>query len=358
MAAARAAELEHGGRLRSTAGTSRPTRGTTPRARPSSRRSTTSWAGPPSSTEPRCIACARRISGSSSIPTGSPPRGRSATTTWSRTTRWPKATIRFAAPGARTRPSRPRARPTPSRHSRTSPGSSNCPTISPPPASTRSMRRAACCGTRTPRRRASASAAAICDGFPCPLHAKADAEVMGVRPALESPNVTLLTDAPAVRLNTNPEGTVRDRGRDRTRRLDRDRDRRRRRRLVRRGELGQAAAGVGERQASERPGQRLGSGRTQLHVPLQPGGAGPVEGAEPHRLPEDPRRERLLLRGRRVRLPDGEHPDGRQVAGRDVQGREADRDQARADVRAQGHRHARRRLLALDRGPAAARRTA
>ena len=46
-----------------------------------------------------------------------------------------------------------------------------------------------------------------CDGFPCPLHAKADAEVMGVRPALESPNVTLLTDAPAVRLNTNPEGT-------------------------------------------------------------------------------------------------------------------------------------------------------
>jgi hypothetical protein len=28
--------------------------------------------------------------------------------------------------------------------------------------------------------------------------------VMGVRPALEWPNVTLLTDAPAVRLNTNP----------------------------------------------------------------------------------------------------------------------------------------------------------
>jgi choline dehydrogenase-like flavoprotein len=100
-----------------------------------------------------------------------------------------------------------------------------------------------------------------CDGFPCPLHAKADAEVMGVRPALESPNVTLLTDAPAVRLNTNPEGTVGDRGRDRTRRLDRDRDRRRRRRLVRCGQLGQAAAGVRERQASERPGQRLGSGR-------------------------------------------------------------------------------------------------
>jgi choline dehydrogenase-like flavoprotein len=48
----------------------------------------------------------------------------------------------------------------------------------------------------------------FCDGFPCPLHAKADAEVMGVRPALESPNVTLLTEARAVRLNTNPDGTT------------------------------------------------------------------------------------------------------------------------------------------------------
>jgi len=47
-----------------------------------------------------------------------------------------------------------------------------------------------------------------CDGFPCPLHAKADAEVLGVRPALESPNVTLLTNATAVRLETNPAGTA------------------------------------------------------------------------------------------------------------------------------------------------------
>ena len=34
-----------------------------------------------------------------------------------------------------------------------------------------------------------------CDGFPCPVHAKSDAEVLGVRPALEHPNVTLLTNA-------------------------------------------------------------------------------------------------------------------------------------------------------------------
>jgi choline dehydrogenase-like flavoprotein len=46
-----------------------------------------------------------------------------------------------------------------------------------------------------------------CDGFPCLVHAKSDAEVLGVRPALEHPNVTLLTNATAVALSTNPAGT-------------------------------------------------------------------------------------------------------------------------------------------------------
>ena len=49
---------------------------------------------------------------------------------------------------------------------------------------------------------------ANCDGFPCLVHAKADAEVLGVRPALEHDNVTLLTDARVVKLETNPAGTV------------------------------------------------------------------------------------------------------------------------------------------------------
>jgi choline dehydrogenase-like flavoprotein len=47
-----------------------------------------------------------------------------------------------------------------------------------------------------------------CDGFPCLVHAKSDAEVMGVRPALEYPNVTLLTRAKVVRLETNARGTA------------------------------------------------------------------------------------------------------------------------------------------------------
>ncbi len=46
-----------------------------------------------------------------------------------------------------------------------------------------------------------------CDGFPCLVHAKSDAEVLGVRPALEHPNVTLLRNTQAVRLETNPAGT-------------------------------------------------------------------------------------------------------------------------------------------------------
>jgi choline dehydrogenase-like flavoprotein len=47
-----------------------------------------------------------------------------------------------------------------------------------------------------------------CDGFPCLVIGKSDAEVLGVRPALEHPNVTLLTNANAVRLTTNPAGTA------------------------------------------------------------------------------------------------------------------------------------------------------
>jgi choline dehydrogenase-like flavoprotein len=47
-----------------------------------------------------------------------------------------------------------------------------------------------------------------CDGFPCLVHAKSDAEVLAVRPALEHPNVTLVTNAEAVRLETNDAGTA------------------------------------------------------------------------------------------------------------------------------------------------------
>jgi choline dehydrogenase-like flavoprotein len=47
-----------------------------------------------------------------------------------------------------------------------------------------------------------------CDGFPCLVHAKSDAEIIAVRPALAHPNVTLLTDAVVLQLHTNPAGTA------------------------------------------------------------------------------------------------------------------------------------------------------
>jgi choline dehydrogenase-like flavoprotein len=47
-----------------------------------------------------------------------------------------------------------------------------------------------------------------CDGFPCLVHAKSDAEVLGVRPALEHDNVTLLTNARAVALHTSSSGNT------------------------------------------------------------------------------------------------------------------------------------------------------
>jgi choline dehydrogenase-like flavoprotein len=45
-----------------------------------------------------------------------------------------------------------------------------------------------------------------CDGFPCLVHAKSDAEMIAVRPAMEKPNVTLLRNARALRLETSVSG--------------------------------------------------------------------------------------------------------------------------------------------------------
>jgi choline dehydrogenase-like flavoprotein len=45
-----------------------------------------------------------------------------------------------------------------------------------------------------------------CDGFPCLVHGKSDADVLGVRPALEHPNVTLLTNARVLKLETSGSG--------------------------------------------------------------------------------------------------------------------------------------------------------
>jgi len=45
-----------------------------------------------------------------------------------------------------------------------------------------------------------------CDGFPCMVHAKSDAEVVCIRPIMESKNVTLVTMAHVKKLITDPTG--------------------------------------------------------------------------------------------------------------------------------------------------------
>ena len=101
---------------------------------------------------------------------------------------------------------------------------------------------------------------------------------------------TLLTGAYVSRLETGASG------REVTRVLV-ERDgaretlhRRHRGGLRRRDQLRGAAAPLGERPASPRPGQRVGRGRPALHGPRQLGADGAVQVPQPDRVPEDARR--------------------------------------------------------------------
>ena len=138
----------------------------------SSRRSTTSSAGRPSSTGRRSTGSGRRTSASCATTTASRPPGRSPTTSWSPTTRRPSSSTRCTARGARIRPSRPRAPPTRTRRSPTSRGSSSSPTTSPRPGHHPFH---APCGIRLHESNMPYSACVRCrncDGFPCLVHAQ------------------------------------------------------------------------------------------------------------------------------------------------------------------------------------------
>jgi choline dehydrogenase-like flavoprotein len=47
-----------------------------------------------------------------------------------------------------------------------------------------------------------------CDGYPCLVHAKADADVVAVRPVMHRPNITLLTGSEVTKLETDSSGRV------------------------------------------------------------------------------------------------------------------------------------------------------
>ena len=151
-----------------------------------------------------------------------------------------------------------------------------------------------------------------CDGFPCLVQAKSDAEMLGVRPALEHRNVSLRTRAVVTRLETNAAGTAVERvvverdGADEF--YDAD--------LV----VVSAGAANSAKVVCSRPLPII----TRTGWPTRPTATGLTEklhasptawrslrffqGTEPDDVPEDARAERLLLRDEGLRLPNGRRP--------------------------------------------------
>ena len=190
-----------------------------------------------------------------------------------------------------------------------------------------------------------------CDGYPCMVHAKSDAETIAVRPLLMAPNVTLLVEAEVRELQTDASGgsvtgVVVSRGGQ-----GRDVLGGHRRAVGRRVEQRQDPPPVSQRPAPQRTRQRLRPGRAQLHVPQLQGRRCAGQGAQRHGLPEDARPQRLLPRRHRRRLAAREHPDGRQVQRLGDEGRGAQADQARSALEPRRGRRPCRRLLVDDGGP-------
>ena len=179
------------------------------------------------------------------------------------------------------------------------------------------------------RNRSQCIRCAWCDGYPCMVHAKADAEVMAVRPSLpvaerdprdRSYGVTRLETDPSGRTVTGVEV---DRGGDTE---------------VYQADIVVVAAGAANSakillnsanaRPSHRAGQRIGPGRPQLHVPQLQGTGLAEQGAQRHGVPEDARHQRFLFRRWRSPVAPREHPDGGQVERRGHEGRGTEADPA------------------------------
>ena len=349
LAAARAGKLGRGRRVRE-----EPLRLQRHLVRPGrsglpARASTTSWAARPRCTAPLCTACARRTSAKLRHYDGISPA-------------WPigydelepyytkaESCITSTARAAKTRPSR-----RPARRIR-SPAVTHEPRIQ---QLHDDLARAgyhpfhAPCGIMLNEKRspsAPASAARTATASPAWSTPRPTPRCWAVRPALQYPNVTLVTHAQVHTLNTNAAGSaVTEVIVERNGETEHYR-----------GGIVVVACGAANsaklllQSANDRHPHGLANGSDQvgrqLHVSQQHGGPGHLAGAEPHQVPEDPGAERFLLRHARLSIPHGQHPDGRQVARADVQGREADRGRARAHVVAGRAGRARHRFLALDR---------
>ena len=196
---------------------------------------------------------------------------------------------------------------------------------------------------------------ATCDGFPCLVHAKSDAEVLGVRPALEHANVTLLTNAKVARLETNERGHGRHRGRRRAATAARSGSRATSS-WSRAARPTRPSCSCSRRTTSTRTAWRTAptrSAATTCSTTRRPCSRSPARRTRPRT------RRRSALNDFYFGSDDFEYPLGNvQMVGKshgaDVPRREAGRDEAGARVDARADGAPRHRLLALDRGSAAA----
>ena len=149
-----------------------------------------------------------------------------------------------------------------------------------------------------------------CNSFACKLHAKSEADVCCVRPAMQRPNVTLWTNACARRLITDPRGrkveAVEVERNGETLRVDGVAVRR----VVRRRELGGAAAALGERPripTAWRTPRGWSGRRYMAHLATMMQGFHPFR-QELDGLSENGRHQRFLLARSRYRLSAGADP--------------------------------------------------
>ena len=283
------------------------------RARTFTRTRTTTSAATRSSMARRCSDCGARTSARSATSAACRPRGRSRTTSSSRTIPGGRA----AVPGARqarrgsdrARASAPYPFPALPHEPRIQQLARTLTRLG-PAALPRPARRHA---RREEPATSSCIRCATCDGFPCLVNAKSDAQVCCVDPRSRAERH--VADQRAGQAPGDQRVGARGDGRRR-------RARWRRESVyaadivvvvVRRDQLGGAAAALGERSAPARARERLRRGRPPLHGAHQLGPDGGVEVPEPDGLPEDAGHQRLLFRVQRVRVPDGAHLVRRQA---------------------------------------------
>ena len=277
------------------------------------RTSSTSSAATRSSTARSSSGCASATSARSATTAASRRRGRSPTTTSSPTTPRPSGSTSSTASAARTRPSRRRSGPFPY------PAVSHEPRIQQlhddfaRPAITRST-----CpvGVDLDESDPEGGRCVRCDrfdGFPCLTDGKADAHVCCVRPGARARRTSRCARTPACSAwRPTPAGARSPRSSStaaaREERYSADVV------VVSCGAVNSAAlllrSAVGPPPA--RAGQLLRRGRPPLHGAHQLGRDRDLAGAEHDQLPEDARRQRLLLGRRGLRLPARAHPDARQ----------------------------------------------